>query len=204
MNIKITLKRAVLSIFCFVVSLQAIGQLLISGDVYIDQGAEMHIAVNETLFDRGEVLTDRSSNNGVLSFAGHSRWSNANHSGHVNGFARMHHDDHFNFPVGHDGVFQPVLIERLDVSSPVDFAYSHIPHDNLTTEFGIDKVSDVFYWTVKGNQPAHISLSWNAFSNVDVLTGNNLDNIGIAGYDGSTWRFIEAEVDAIAFHDNKC
>ena len=186
----------------FILPLGVQAQLHISSDVYIDQGAEMHVAVNETLFDRGVVTTDRSANYGLLSFADNSQWSNASHSGHVNGFVRMHHDDQFAFPVGDEDIFQPVHIERIDASSPVDFAYNHVPHDNLTTEFGIDKVSDAFYWTVKGSQPAHLSLSWNAFSNVDVLTGNNLDNIGIAGYDGSTWRFIEAEVQTTAFHDN--
>ena len=178
------------------------GQLHIAGDVYIDAGAEMHVAVAQTSFDRGEVITDRSANYGLLSFADNSQWFDASNPGHVNGFVRSHHDDVFAFPIGHDGIFQPARIQRLDASSPVDFAYSHLSFDNLTTEVGIDKVSDGFYWSLQGSQPAILSLSWSAFSNIDQLTGNNLDNLGIAGFDGSSWRFIEAEVDANAFHDN--
>ena len=177
------------------------GQVFIDTDIYVDHTANLYIAANNTEFHTGTILTARGEDYGVVSFAPNAGWSNADHNSHVNGFVRMYNEERFSFPIGHDGIFQPVQILRTDTHSLVDFSFSNVPHDKLSTEKGIQQVSDQFYWTVVGEQPAQISLSWNAFSNLDRLTDNNIDQLIIVGFDGTTWRTIESEIDPISFDE---
>lgn len=177
-------------------------QLHIGTDVHIADGGNLHVAVAETIFEQGIVSTTRGTNYGLVSFAPESNWQRADHNTHVDGFVRMHSEESFSFPVGNDGILQPVQIQRIDQSSPVDMSFSNRPHTNLQAETGISQVSDQFYWELIGDRPAYVALSWNAFSNMDRLTDNNINRLGIAGYDGSQWRTIEAELDESNFHDN--
>lgn len=176
-------------------------QLVVATDVYIASGAEMYVAVDQTSFEFGQVIAERGSNYGVLSFAPNATWDKADHNAHVNGMVRIYDPSSFSFPIGHDDILQPAQLQQLDQLNPVDMSFVHSTHSNLSKETGIEKISDEFYWTVAGNQPAYLSLSWNAFSNVDLLTDNTLQNLGIAGYDGTTWRKIETELDDASFHD---
>jgi len=177
-------------------------QLSIGTDIYIDEGAELHIATQETRFHQGMLTAARGNNYGLVSFAPQSTWTLADHNSHVDGFVRMHSNDIFSFPIGNQGIIQPIQIERINPSSSVDISLNYSSHTNLEAETGIELVSDEFYWEVKGSDPAYISLSWNAFSNIDQLTENEISLLGIAGYDGSQWRTIESEVQATNFHDN--
>jgi gliding motility-associated-like protein len=180
-----------------------ISQMRVSEDVYVAKEATLYIGVENTLFDQGKISTDRTPDHyGLVAFAEAAKWTQADHNAHVDGYVRMYSDKDFSFPVGHNAVFQPLHLTRTEEHTPVDLAYNHVAHTNLTAEIGIAKVSDEFYWNFAGEHPAYVRLSWNAFSNVDRLTGNSLQALGIAGYDGSTWRWIEAEVETHDFVDN--
>lgn len=195
------MKPTNLSVLFFSVSLISYSQVFIDTDIYVDHTANLHIAANNTEFHTGTILTARGDDYGVVSFASNAGWQKADHNSHVNGFVRMHNEAAFTFPVGHAGVLQPVHILRTDLHSLVDFSFSNIPHNNLSTETGVDQVSDQFYWTIIGEKPAQVSLSWNAFSNLDRLTDNNLAQLVIVGFDGTTWRTIESEVDPVSFNE---
>lgn len=177
------------------------GQLHIGTDVYVAEGGELHIAVEETVFEEGIVSTSRGTNYGLISFAPQSNWERADNNAHVDGFVRMHSNNTFSFPTGNDRIFQPAQIQRVNESIPVDISFSHQPHTNLQAETGIDQVSDEFYWELIGSQPATIALSWSAFSNLDQLTENDINRLGIVGYDGTQWRTIESELDNANFND---
>lgn len=177
-------------------------QVRISENVYVASDATLYIATNNTFFDQGKIITDRTSEHyGLVAFAENATWTQADHNAHVDGYVRMYNDQDFSFPVGHDDILQPLHLTRTEGHSPVDLAYNHVAHTNLTAETGITKVSDEFYWNFAGEDPAYVRLSWNAFSNVDRLTGNSLPALGIAGFDGNTWRRIEAEVEPQDFLD---
>ena len=174
-------------------------QLHIEGNVYIEQDTEMHVAVDQTSFGQGKVRTARGTNYGLLSFAEGIGWSGAGHSAHVDGFARTYETDAFSFPIGDRDVFQPLFIRRIDQSSPVDASFNFTTYTNLSTDIGIDQVTDRFYWTVVGRQPAYLALAWNEFSNVEELTGGDLSRLSIVGYDGTLWRSIESQLDQSDF-----
>lgn len=70
-------------------------QLSIGTDIYIDEGAELHIATQETRFHQGMLTAARGNNYGLVSFAPQSTWTLADHNSHVDGFVRMHSNDTF-------------------------------------------------------------------------------------------------------------
>ena len=178
-------------------------QLSIKGDVFIADDGQMHVAVPKTLFLSGVVLADRGSGQqyGLMSFGANSTTERADHNTHVNGFVRSHNRENFVYPIGHDNILQPVHFQSDLPDTILDFSYSHVPHTNLSVENSLNKVSDEFYWAIKGKGASRIYLSWNTFSNLDKLTDNKLENLTIAAYDGSLWKNIRAQVDDISFMD---
>ena len=191
------------TLFFLFSSLQSNGQLTINGDVYIADNGQMHIDLPKTVFKEGTVTADRGTGKqyGLMSFGKNSIAEGADHNSHVNGFVRSHNTENFVYPIGHDNILQPVHFKSDNENAVLDFAYSHVPHTVLDADIDIDKVSDEFYWTVKGEGKIRVYLSWNTFSNLDKLTDNKLENLAIVGYDGSEWKIIPAELDDISFQD---
>lgn len=175
-------------------------QLSIKGDVFIAQGGHMHVDFPKTLFLSGVVLAERATGEryGLISFGANSTTERADHNTHVNGFVRSHNRKDFVYPIGHDNILQPVHFSSEDPKTILDFAYSHVPHTNLSAGENIEKVSDDFYWTVHGNGSVKLSLSWNALSDMDKLTDNRLERLAMAGFDGNRWQLIPAALDQTA------
>jgi gliding motility-associated-like protein len=200
-NFQLVLKSFLLILGVFNV-LSAPAQFHIGTDIHLAAGGNLHIAVAETIFEQGIISAAREANYGRVSFAAGSEWKRADHNTHVDGFVRMYGEELFSFPTGNEGILQTVQIQRIDQSSPVDMRFTNRAHTNLEAELGIAQVSDQFYWELLGENPAYVALSWSAFSNLDKLTDNNINRLGMAGYDGTQWRTIEAELDESNFHDN--
>lgn len=178
-------------------------QMTINQDVYIAPGAQMHTVLPKTVFESGVVLADRGNgtNYGLLSFGAQSTVEKADHNTHVNGFVRSQNRQNFVYPIGHDNILQPVHFKSDNSDAQLDFAYSHTPHTTLTVENALQKVSDEFYWTIKGKGSSRIYLSWNTFSNLDRLTDNKLENLTIAAFDGNQWINIPAQIDEVSFQE---
>lgn len=177
-------------------------QFNISGDVYIGENAEMHIAVDKTTFDEGIVRTERQSGTyGLLSFANAANWEGATKESNVDGFIRIYDKQHFLFPASHGSNFQAAMIKRTTENSPVDLAFFNTPHSSTNKEFTIEEISP-FYWTVFGKNPAVLSFLWNPSSDLQQLTNSDLNNLVIIGFDGSQWRLIDTALDDDNFFDN--
>lgn len=175
------------------------GQLYINTSIYIDEGVEFHIALPQTYFEQGIVQTSRSDNYGLLSFAPQASWESADLNSHVDGVVRMYTNEVFSFPLGNQRIVQPAQIDRLNTESPVDLSFTFESFPSLEAERGISQVSNRFYWSLWGSEPARIALTWNIFSDLDQLTENDLNRLSIAGFDGSQWRIIESALDPTNF-----
>lgn len=178
-----------------------LAQLFVATNVYIDQGAKMHVAVNQTTFEKSHITTARGVNYGILSFGVNANWEMADHNAYVNGTVRIYDKNSFQFPVGDNNIIQPIKISGIEKNSSTDVSFVHTKHSQLEKEENIKQLSEEFYWTLSGADFAKIALSWSAFSNIDVLTNNDIEKLGIAGFDGAIWRIIEAELDAVSFYD---
>lgn len=176
-------------------------QIQIGGRLHIAEKGVMHIAYTDTYLHGGKITTTRSGDYGYLSLAQHSQVHNADHNAHVDGVIRMYGPEQVIFVTGNDNVFQPARLINLNNPKPVDLSFTFIPHTHDDREDLLVEISNRFYWSVHhGEAEANLSLSWNAFSGLDALTKENLNNLSIAGFDGTQWRVIESEVDPEHFY----
>ena len=67
-------------------------------DLFISGGNEMHIAFYKTYFLGGKIITARSPEKGIVSFAENSSWERINTTSYVDGIVRIYHSGDFNFP----------------------------------------------------------------------------------------------------------
>lgn len=187
----------------FLIVFSSYAQLTLNGDLYISPKGQVHVTVPKTVFISGITFADRGSGDqyGFMSFSENSITERADHNTHVNGFVRSYNRKDFVYPIGHDNIYQPVHFKSDNAGTILDFAYSHKAHHDLNTGNTLKKVSDEFYWSVKGNGSSKIYLSWSTFSNLDKLTDNLLENLVIAAYDGEEWKNIPAEIDEVSFQE---
>lgn len=182
-------------------SLTSYAQIQIAGGLHIAEKGVMHIAYTDTYLNEAQITTARTGDYGYLSLTQNSQVHNASHNAHVDGIIRMHGPEEDIFVTGHDAIFQPVRLINLNNTDPVDLSFAFAAHENTNREDILTDLSDRFYWSVhRGDAEATISLSWNAFSELDNLTQNNLDALSIAGFDGTQWRVIESKVDSDYFY----
>lgn len=96
----------------------------------------------------------------------------------------------FIFPVGDQGIYQPLKISEGN-SEDLTVSYKHSMHSFNNTSISIDKMSTRFHWVAKGSKEARLTLSWNAFSELEALT-EELAALVMLGYTGSVWEVIPA------------
>lgn len=196
--------RIALPILMWLCSLSlSIAQFTLKGDLYVARKAQIHVAVPKTVFLSGTVVADRGTDGqyGLVSFGSKSITERADHNTHINGFVRSYNKENFIYPIGHDNILQPVHFKSEASDAVMDFAYAHAAHQSLEAESSLEKVSDEFYWSIKGQGDSRIHFSWNTFSNLDKLTDNKLENLTIAAFDGAQWKNIPAQLDEISFED---
>lgn len=188
-------------VLLFTISVVGSAQFHVAADIYIGRNAELHVAVNQMDFN-SNVITDRTPGDyGVLSYANQAEWQGANADAKADGFTRIYDKEQFLFPSGDGTAFQPARIQRTEEKTPVDLAFYNQAHSDTDKEFSIYRISEHFYWTVYGSNPAKLSFSWNALSGLQNLVGDQLNRLRIVGYDGEQWRLIESGLDNTNFLD---
>ena len=85
------------------------------------------------------------------------------------------------------------LVLKMETVFPfsVQFRYSAPPLADLPTT--IDQLSPNFYWSVLGNEQAHLQLSWTTFSQLSAWV-EDLSTLRILGYTGTAWEDIPAQL----------
>jgi gliding motility-associated-like protein len=133
----------------------------------------------------------------VVSFAANSQWSNADHNAHVDGNVKVYSPTQFEFPVGHDNVFQPLAISAASGVSFLSLDYRHLAHSDLNPSSGLIKIHPAHYWSLnQGSGTAKVHLSWNAFSNLDTfLNGLTLEDLTVVGYKNNAWELIPSALE---------
>jgi len=179
-----------------VYSIQAQNKHYFAGKMYIDTAGFVYIAKHDTVKLHGNVTSVRQpavAKRGMLSFADSTNWKSDNES-FVNGYVRSHKTGAFIFPVG-QGAYRPAAISKSADATPTDVAYHNTAqYDKNALDADINGITDES-WLILGTTAAVITLSWSAdiSSLVDDIT-----HIGIAGWDGTKWVKIAAEVNDIS------
>lgn len=182
----------VLFIFPFLM----IAQIGIHGDVYIASTENMAIYSPNTTFYNGVIKSSENQPGSVI-FNANSVVLSANIDSYIDTFVTNIETPNFTFPVGDDGIYQPLRIENGDNNRlTVKFRLQKHGSENLVDS--ISKISDRFYWETKGNTKAKVFLSWNTFSDVNLIT-EEIGDLVIVGFNGNQWEQVSSQVASFSF-----
>jgi len=175
-----------------------------NGSVYVSDNSNFYISEGNYSFGNSpaSTQTSKTASHGVLSFAPTAVWSGASDSHHTEGYVRHYGTGKFLFPIGNAGVYAPLEATASDATG-LDAAYFRA---NPSTTVGaitgsapeVTALSTVEYWHLKNvaTAQATFSLTWKASSNIGTITGNNLNKLTIAGWNGTNWIEIPSRTDA--------
>jgi gliding motility-associated-like protein len=165
-------------------------------------GLFIHISVtvNERMtFDNGLLLTPRHLPDVNLNFSKIGSYEFPTDRKHVNGYCGKFGRDSFMYPIGGGGRFRPAGTGRTNSDNSFFKACYFRLNPNFTSlpvgapfftnsrDQNLRRVSDVEYWDVKGRSTTQITLTWNPESDINVVTGGELDKVVVAGWNGRQW-----------------
>lgn len=202
---------------CFFVPSSIVAQVMNKGKLYVHDDGEAYIASGNYSFDdAGTTITSRSAlNYGVLSFSAAATYSFASSEHFADGYIRSYGGGTFTYPVGQSGQpgqpgkYAPVRISPSSViSGRADVAYfsSNPSAIGSAVNASVATISTAEYWRVKSCNTsagqgcaayfAAVSLTWNSTSGIATLTSNDISNLTISGWNGTSWQRLESAVDA--------
>jgi hypothetical protein len=196
------------------------GQEGSSGNTTIFNGAEMTFFGNHDFTtggggtQPGVINTIRTAPFGILNFAASAATSTGgDDANYVDGYVRKFGTSPFIFPVGDNAHFGPFAAQGDGTMGayyfvdPTSAVTSMLPSGNYpilpaggpfpsaTFEAALERVSTIEYWDIDGTNATPLTLTWDAASAINTLTGNRLDKLTIAGWDGTQWVAIPSKVD---------
>jgi len=139
--------------------------------------------------DNGQMITDRSSKNGVVNFVDDSRWQGDASNQFINGYVCVHHNAPFTFPIGHEGVYAPVATSGANETVAAFFKENPMKiEESLSSD--ISSVSTFGYWDISGPEQSRITVTYSSeFGLEDVNT------LTIVGLVGNQWEVVSSSVD---------
>lgn len=183
-------------------AMSAQGQVQNNGSLYVSDNASFHIASGSFNFGASPATTKTTktaSIYGNLSFASGATWSNAGDAHYADGYVRHYGTDKFLFPLGDAGIYAPLEATASNATG-IDAAYFNANPSAVGTALDatVAGISTIEYWNLLPlvDAQAKISLTWRTASNIATVTGNNLNKLTIAGWDGSKWVEIPSRTDA--------
>lgn len=196
------------------------------GSIYVSSGGEMTIFGQHDFqngngtINAGIIATERSAPIGLFSWvpSNGGSWINASNSAFVDGYARSYGSGAFTFPIGDNNVYRPAAVSAASSTNPATAAYYGVsgssavtsnvaggnhpvlpsggPFNTTSKASTINSVDNVEYWDIDGTTAAKITLTWDANSNVNTMTGGSLTTLTIVGWNGTQWVEIPSTIDA--------
>ncbi len=173
----------------------------------------------------GILGTDRNPGSvGAYLFKAAAMPLNASNANFIDGYVRKTGGANVTFPVGDNGSYRPAIVNwAAACPSQMEVAYFGAdPNIGVTSKLAaggggffptaplggpfptnqrvtnLFSVSDKEYWDINGTDPAEITLTWNAASNISGLSTSNVNNLSIAGWNATTgkWERIASTIIA--------
>ncbi|WP_426295348.1 hypothetical protein ACN9ML_11815 [Dyadobacter endophyticus] len=152
------------------------------------------------LFNSGYLVTPRSSPTNNVYFTDGSAYSGASDGSHIDGYAEKAGNTAFTFPIGNGAKLRTAGISAPATAANFKAAYwfenpnaatlpagAPFPVSNLGT--GVSAVSSLEYWDVDGASSVNLTLTWDAASNLSVLTSGTIANLVVVGYNTTTAKW---------------
>lgn len=194
------------------------------GNTTIFGGAQMTFFGNHNFLTGGSgaqpgvILTERATANiSYLNFSGANLTSTgADNSNYVDGYVRKYGTGQFIFPVGDNanvGQFAAsadgtsgayfhtdattAVTSNLFTGSNYPALPAGGPFPTTSVGTGVGTVSKIEYWDIDGATATPITLTWDASSDIALLTNSTLGKLTIVGWNPGTnkWESIASDVD---------
>ena len=192
-------RMSFLLILIFSISDFTFGQIGVHGDVFISSNGELAVFSSEMRYYDG-IIRSAPDNPGQIIYSEDAHGFDAHNGSHSEATVLSNAHASFIFPVGDQGVYQPLMIDSGDLEDlTVKFNLKAFPDTRPSLE--LEQISNRFYWEVAGNKAAVLSLSWNNFSEIAFLT-DDLAALVMVGFNGSNWEIIPALVDPFTLDGN--
>lgn len=153
----------------------------------------------------GVITTNRTSPRGIVSFSQAVNVFTASDTKYVDGYVKKNGTSRFIYPVGDNGNFKPFAASGDGTTGAYFMENPNAaavpaggPFAVASKDPGVGTVSSMEFWDIDGTNPSRISLSWNQSSNISALTGSQISNLIIVGWNTalSRWDKIPAKIDA--------
>jgi hypothetical protein len=178
------------------------GQVQQNGSLYVGDSGVVSVFASPYNFGTSPATTVTSrtvATYGKLYFPAATTWASASDTHHVNGYASTFGNADFIFPIGNGTLLAPARVQNANVTAIYDSAYYGT--DPATVDADVDSstllaISSVEYWDLISSSAANLTLTWRSDSNLATLTtGVALEDIVIAGWNGTHWEQIPSTVD---------
>ena len=154
---------------------------------------------NDFIFMEGKVITPRDEVNVSLDYINYNEHFNTQHNfRHVDGYNSYIGQDEFEFPIGNEDKFRPIILPKQNSSSFFKAAYFYEDPiaastfaDNFDTDqkiYFINNISEYEYWDLNSIQETQVTLTWDEESNIDFIT-KDLDNLIVTGWNVENERW---------------
>lgn len=175
-------------------------------EIAVESGLLLELGVdnsNNTNFILGDISTPRNQEDINFNFLQNGFYNGEGNLTKVNGYAAITNKQNFTFPVGDTEFLRPLVLSSETENPFSKCAYflespstpSSINGSFNTTELALDLafVSGLEFWQLEGSIPSTVSLSWNARSNIGVLT-DEATKVVVAGWSkaGNRWENLGA------------
>lgn len=174
-------------------------QIGLHGDAHIASNAGVGVFSPGLHFFDGH-LTSSEEDSGYLSFHSAAHGLAMRHDSHSQAPVISRGHSTFVFPVGDQDVYQPLKIDEGGLGD-LKVAFKLTAFTDTSPSSEVEQISNRFYWEVSGNKEAKLSLSWNSFSELSLLT-DDLSALVMVGFDGTNWEIIPAILEPFTIDGN--
>ena len=152
------------------------------------------------------IVTDRSSQRGIVTFSESYVSNGFSNNRHVDGYVRKLGTSRFLFPVGDKGMHRPFAAEADGICGAyyqqdpgIAVRYDEVSFSTDNKAANVRVVSKKEFWDIEGTNATRITLTWNSNSDIGALTDNSLNLLTIAGWNPRTqsWEKIACQIDEV-------
>jgi len=164
-----------------------IAELIVNtpNDLYTEIDTNISIS---TEFSSGRVITPRDTPEVALNLIDSDLYFDENDSKHVDGYLSYTGNNSFSFPIGDEFRIRPLVIDSNAAENTAKAAYFYEDPNSPTTFTAMDttvlseelsNISSFEFWDLDGNTATTVTLTWDDFSNFDVLFPNGDINVNL-------------------------
>jgi gliding motility-associated-like protein len=172
-------------------------------EIAVDDGLVLRTAMgvtNNSNFIAGNVITPTLRTEVYLDYIDNSFYVGENSLAKIDGYAGITNKQDFTFPVGNEDRLRPLTIESVAVNTLAICAYFDQNPANAVS-FIIDfdttvvpsediNASTVEFWRLEGSVSSQVTLTWDAWSNINVLS-EEVEDIKVIGWSKADNQWID-------------